>query len=65
MNESRLWCPDPAAAAQACAAQYPQDRAHTLEIADEICQHIFYLPGSLGDGAGAHARCLWCRGLLH
>lgn len=41
MNESRLWCPDPAAAAQACAAQYPQTRAHTLEIADEICQHIF------------------------
>lgn len=41
MNKSRLWCPDPAAAAQACAAQYPQTRAHTLEIADEICQHIF------------------------
>ena len=41
MSESRLWCPDPAAAAQACAAQYPQTRAHTLEIADEICQHIF------------------------
>ena len=41
MNESRLWCPNPAAAAQACAAQYPQTRAHTLEIADEICQHIF------------------------
>ena len=41
MNKSRLWCPDPAAAAPACAAQYPQTRAHTLEIADEICQHIF------------------------